>query len=342
MKKLNGMKSSPALPRFRFINPIVVLSRIGSRYGIEPETLLEGSGIEPRDLYDPLKRISLAQEKKVAMRLIERAPVPWLGLEVGKEYHFSANGKLGMAAMCCETLLEALLLIMAYSPLTASYHQYVIEVKGDRGMARFHELIDLGNLRRFLCEAEVASLYAMTGALLKQPGAFMELHFAYPQPPYASKYHDYFQCPVCFDAPSHMIVFNMKLLNSPIMMANPLAKQALISDCDMLLPLLKEHETITEKVLQELSIQKEGTPTLEELAKRINLSSRTLRRRLMEEETSYNAIVADIRKKRAIELLTTTRLSMEKVATRLGFSEVSSFYRAFKSWTGRRPNTFRE
>lgn len=80
----------------------------------------------------------------------------------------------------------------------------------------------------------------------------------------------------------------------------------------------------------------------DQLARRISLSPRTLRRRLVDEGTSYNAILAEVRQGRAMELLTTTRLSMENVALHLGFSEVSSFYRAFKSWTGSTPSRFRE
>lgn len=320
----------------------MVLARIATRYGIDPETLLEGSGIDPADLSDPMKLITLDQEKSVAFRFIDMVPLPWLGLEIGKDYHFSANGKLGMAMMCCENLLEALKMILEFSDLTASYHQYIMTIDGEIGTAVFKEISDLGKHKRFFCESEIASLHAMAHVSHIGHDVFKELHFAYPRPSYASKYQEHFHCPMFFDASCNKIIFDANQLERPLMMANPLVKQTLENECRQLLPRLHSNSSVTAKIRQELFNHPDVFPTLEDMAKRINLSPRTLRRRLMEEKTSFKAIITDIRKDKALELLKTTSLTMENVALRLGFSEVSSFYRAFKSWTGRTPNSFRE
>jgi AraC-like DNA-binding protein len=210
------------------------------------------------------------------------------------------------------------------------------------GYGEFRELMDLGDIRRAVCEAEVSSLHCMARLGHGSEGVFKEIRFDYPRPPYAEKYTELFQCNVVFDAPCHTLVFDADNLEKPLKLANPLVRHAMEQECRRLLPLLKQHESMTHRIHQELSSQKEGFSTLDQLARRFSLSPRTLRRRLVDEGTSYNAILAEIRQGRAIELLTTTRLSMENVASHLGFSEVSSFYRAFKSWTGSTPIRFRE
>ena len=336
-------RSRKTLPPFRLINAVLVLSRVAARHGIGWEPLFAGSGLVPDDLCDPLKRITISQELTVTRNLGRLLPqVPWIGLDVGREYHFSANGKLGLAMMCCETLMDALKLAMTYSHLTNTYHQYTLRVKNGTGYGDFKECIDLGDLRRPICEAEVTSLHAM--AMLGHEGStvFRELHFAYPRPPYGDKYEELFKCRICFDAPSHTIIFDAKDLDKPLRMANPLVKDAMEKECRRLFPLLQHHESMAERVHQELLTHMDGFPDLEQMARRISLSPRTLRRRLLEERTSYKNILADVRKKRAVELLKTTRLPVDAVASSLGFSEVSSFYRAFKSWTGLTPSSFRE
>jgi AraC-like DNA-binding protein len=331
------------MPPLRLINPVVVMARVAERYGISPSTLLEGSGIVPSDLEDPNKRITLFQGRTITRQFIDLVNVPWIGLEVGKEYHFGANGKLGMAMMCCETVFDALKLLMNYIPLTGSYHHYELVIEGTTGRSRFHELVDLEGFREFCCEADVASIHAMARLSRVRPtDVFRELHFAYPRPSYADKYDELFRCPVIFNAPEHVIVFNASHLDTPLPLANSLALKDLEKDCRQILPLLQEQATLTARIHQELSSHGVGFPSLDQLADRINLSPRTLRRRLVEERTSYKGILSEIRKAKALELLSNTRMTMENVSLKLGFTDVSGFYKAFKSWTGKTPNRYRE
>jgi AraC-like DNA-binding protein len=74
----------------------------------------------------------------------------------------------------------------------------------------------------------------------------------------------------------------------------------------------------------------------------MNISPRTLRRRLIGEKTSYKSLVEDIRKNKAIDLLQTTTQSTQQIAAELGYSDLSNFYRAFKRWTGRNPGFYRK
>lgn len=342
MTELSYFHSSSHLPPVRLINAIVVFNRVADRYGIRPEVLLKGSGIHPEDLNDPQKLINTTQERTVALNFIKHIPVPWIGLEMGQNYHFSANGKLGMAMMCCETMMDALKLILNYIHLTASYHQYSIRIKGKTGYAKFKELVDLGEVRRFVCEGEMASIHKMASLSYEDVNIFKEMHFAYPVPSYAKRYNEIFGCPVIFNAPEHRVIFDAQHLFNPLKLANPLLKTGLEKDCREMAARMQDHETLTERIRQEILHQQDSPPTLDQLARRINISPRTIRRKLMKEKTTYKTILTNIRKDKAVDLLLTTRMPMEKIAIHLGFNEVSSFYRAFKNWTGMTPSKYRE
>ena len=105
---------------------------------------------------------------------------------------------------------------------------------------------------------------------------------------------------------------------------------------------LNEHATIKDKIRHELMFAEGVFPTLDQLAQRINMPERTIRRKLTGEGTSFKDILSEIRKQKALELIASGDLSMEKIAAKLGYSEVASFYHAFKTWTGTTPASYRE
>jgi AraC-like DNA-binding protein len=84
-----------------------------------------------------------------------------------------------------------------------------------------------------------------------------------------------------------------------------------------------------------------GQPGIETVARALNLSMRTLQRRLEDEGTTFSGLWDDLRHQRAKRLLLDRRLAIKQVAVMLGFSEPSTFYRAFRRWTGVTPAHFR-
>jgi AraC-like DNA-binding protein len=79
---------------------------------------------------------------------------------------------------------------------------------------------------------------------------------------------------------------------------------------------------------------------MDAVARELNMSPRTLRRRLEEAGTSYRSLVDEVRETLAEELLDTGALSVEDVAIRLGYAEASSFIYAFKRWKGITPAAY--
>lgn len=86
----------------------------------------------------------------------------------------------------------------------------------------------------------------------------------------------------------------------------------------------------------------DGLPGFEEIAARLEMSPSSLRRRLMDERTSYQRLKDECRCAAAIQLLEGSDLSITVIAERLGFTETSSFIRSFRSWTGATPRSFRD
>jgi AraC-like DNA-binding protein len=336
------IKSNNRLPLYRSVNSVTILADYARKYGIESDLLLAGSGIQPHDLNDPEMLITPRQEMKVFRRIIELIPDPELGLNVGRKYNISANNKVAIPAMFCNTFLDFIKMMFRYIEVTLSYFRYELTVKDKLAILKKKELIDLGDLRRFITDRELMSVYMMASGALGTPLLLNEIRLTYPRPECAPYYKEVFLCPVIFDADENMFSFDKRFLSRPLPMANPLARNAYEKECKRVYLRLKEQGTTLDRIRQELLFPDEGFPSFEQLARRLNVSPRTLRRHLTSEGTSFKNLLNDIRKEKAIELLNTTNFSIERIATELGYNDVPNFYHAFKTWTGTTPCNYRK
>ncbi|MCG8312162.1 MAG: AraC family transcriptional regulator [Pseudomonadales bacterium] len=106
---------------------------------------------------------------------------------------------------------------------------------------------------------------------------------------------------------------------------------------------LRSQDRIAKEVSDHvLAVLESGAPSIEDIAKKMHCSGRTLQRRLAERSLSYQMLLDSIRSELAIELLSSTELPITQIATRAGFSDDSTFHRAFKRWTGESPSRFRQ
>ena len=95
--------------------------------------------------------------------------------------------------------------------------------------------------------------------------------------------------------------------------------------------------------IQQLIAKKPGhIPSIEEVATSFHVSSRTLNRRLKDLGTTFKDLVAEVRKKLAIEYLRSPKNSIDEIAYLLGYQDSSNFSKAFRNWTGHSPTQYRE
>jgi AraC-like DNA-binding protein len=346
MKTLNThsihISSSKTLPLYRSTSSLEAVARYLSMQGMDRALFLSGSGIEASDLDDPDVLVTPEQEFMILQNIVKLRPDPGLGLSIGRQFHMGILGKLGAAAINSNTFLDALKIIFQYSELLQTYFHYDLMVKHDLVFIKLKELVDLKDILLFMCEREFASIQRIASDLIGAPFPVSEIRFAYPKPEYISLYQDIFQCPLVFNAESHMAVFEKKYLFQQLPLANPLARKTYEKECKQLCLRIKRQGTMARRVHQEILFHRDGVPSFDQLTRYMNISPRTLRRHLTAEGTSYKDLVSKIQKNKALDLLQTTALPFEHIATELGYSDLANFYRAFKGWTGHNPSYYRK
>ena len=154
-------------------------------------------------------------------------------------------------------------------------------------------------------------------------------------------YQDIFQCPIEFNAPYNELVIDRSFFDATIIVNNPEVSK-------MHEKLANDYLTIHEggfkgKVKQVIvQLMKDGEPQSTNVAAKLNISTRTLQRRLNEIDTSFKTLLDQVREELAIKYLSRDNLSAAEVTYLLGFSDPSNFYRAFKRWRGMTPGEYKE
>ena len=135
-------------------------------------------------------------------------------------------------------------------------------------------------------------------------------------------------------AKQNEVIFSMKDLKKPFLTANNIMVEYLEPQLKQKLAEMESEtfETFASRVQKKLLSGQFG---LENVAEEFGISGRTLQRNLSVENTSFNQMVKDIQKMMTFNYLEAKELSIDEIAYLVGYSETSSFYRAFKKWTGK-------
>jgi AraC-like DNA-binding protein len=164
------------------------------------------------------------------------------------------------------------------------------------------------------------------------------VYFAHGAPPDASEHERIFGPVVRFGAGRTAIRVDNATLDQPAASADATLAEILDRHVHTLLSERPEAETLADRVRSALE---DGLPSGDvravDVSRRLAMSERSLRRGLAAEGTKLTEILSRLRLERATTLLEGGRCSISEVAYLLGFSELSSFHRAFKRWTGRTP-----
>lgn len=335
-------KSNGFLPTQRTINSISVLINTLSTMGVSAESILEGSGIAVSDLKDPEKWIRTDQELYILRRVLKLTSVPEIGLLLGGNYHVGIQGYTGIVAMFCQTFMDAVEIAMKYAEVSLTYFRYELKINGRKAFICMDEIMDLFNLRQIISEREFVSVFRMCSDILGKTFPMIEVHIAYPEPSYGWHYTNYFQCPVVFGSGTNALIFDRKVLKHRLPKANPLMKKVYEKELNRIYKQMKNSGSMRDKIFNRLSYSTNFLGTMDDIARELNISSRTLRRKLADEGTTYRDIVSEVRLKKAVELLESSDSTIEEIAVFLGYSDTPNFYHAFKKWTGTTPAEFRK
>ena len=164
-----------------------------------------------------------------------------------------------------------------------------------------------------------------------------------PQPTFTAGIRHFFPCPVSYDQQVNSVTFSARHLEAELLRNEAdLAEFLKLAPYHIVIEPLASTLSITHRIREILGEDfREEMPSFEELTALLNMSARTLRRRLEKEGTSYQRIKDNARRDVAISMLSRDGMTVSEVAEQVGFSDPSAFHRSFKKWTGQSPGSYR-
>jgi AraC-like DNA-binding protein len=319
----------------------LVLTGLGMEYGVPQDVSLRGTRLAPDALDDPQTTVTPHQELQIIRNLLAALgeDVP-LGIEAGMRYHLTTHGIWGFALSSSPTLRTAIAVGLRYVNLTFAFTR-MSAVEQDNGMQLVLDGSHLpSDVRRFLVERELASAVHLARQLLSDPSAVIGVNFRHPAPAATAPYEKAFGVRPTFDAAGNCAMVVAELLDRALPQADAHTAAVTEAQCLRLLADRRARAGIAGKVRDRLAAQPGAMPSIETAAAELHMSSRSLRRRLTAEGTSYRALADEIRERLAEELLATKALSVEEIGRRLGYAATPAFTTAFKRWKGIPPRAY--
>ena len=198
--------------------------------------------------------------------------------------------------------------------------------------------------RRFADETLLVMLHGLLCWLAGRRVALTCLDWAHPRPDHADEYRRMFSPLQRFDAAATAIWFDARVLQAAVAVT-PAGLKAFLRDAPQSV-FLKQVQTTglsdrARRLCRDALDRGDAAPTLTLLARDLQLSPASLRRRLEDEGAGWGQLKDAVRRDLALQLLVDGQLSVGEIAARLGFNDASTFYRAFRKWTGSAPGAWR-
>ncbi|HEY6878901.1 MAG TPA: AraC family transcriptional regulator ligand-binding domain-containing protein, partial [Polyangiales bacterium] len=239
--------------------------------------------------------------------------------------------------LSCRTLRHALEAFQRHAPYVAEGSAWEIYERQNLVYLYYERALANDDVARIVADGVIASIIRL-GRFFVPGFRAEEIWFRHPAPSYADRYTQLFNCTVRFDKPRNAVICDRELLDRPQFHADDTMLHVLHETASRLLRPSGEQRGLAEKVRVLLANDSAiGTANIESLARRLGMSQRTLRRRLAEEGCRFTLLLDEVRCDLACAELHKGDGSIKAAAERVGFSERSSFHRAFKRWTGKTP-----
>jgi AraC-like DNA-binding protein len=309
------------------------------RHKIATEPLLDEFRIDRRDLKYG-RQIAAAHFAALLEFGAAQTRDACFGLRRGGEFRLKNGGVLAYLASCAETLGEAVTYYQRYASIVCN--GFAIELERDAGgIGLLLHVTDPSwarsrHLGEFTAARTLSAWRAVTGTRL-QP---LAVHFTHAAAAPLAECRRLFGCDVAFGERADAIRLSAEALALRIPTADSRLGAMLRSHADGLLKQVrpKGRESLADKaaavIAQRLS---SGEASLRDVAHRLHLSERTLRRRLQESGVTFSELVSRVRRDLADDWLRRTDFNVKHISYLLGYSDAAAFSRAYKRWTGRSP-----
>lgn len=310
-------------------------------YGIDPAPLFAAEGIELRLPIRPGTRVDSGRIDRIRARAAEMSADPAFGLRAATHAHPSHYGALGYAWLASTTIRRGMECLHRY--VRVLNDQARIELTQQHGVLVVHISVAEESVNRAARDdGQVAALMAL--CRMNAGPAFRPawVGFTHPEPADPSPYKQLFDCPLRWECACSEFAVTTEDADRMLPSANPLLEQMNEHVVIKRLAQIEKADTVSRARAVIMEQLPSGKLTDETVAEALHVTSRTLHRRLKDQGRSFRDLLKEVRQELAAQYIGDDTLTLTEITFLLGFSEMSSFSRAFRNWNGISPSEARQ
>ncbi|MBV6659744.1 AraC family transcriptional regulator [Pseudomonas yamanorum] len=312
-----------------------------AREGIDPVRLGAASAQYVEGLA-PTRQLQLVQVRRLWQRVMQLADDPLLGLKVGAALPLQSMNVTAVVLMHSRSLRHALAQTVRFQQLVSNSGRFSSEPTADDGMQLIYRVTPSPVAMHpaqldSLFVAYLVLLYRCMPAgrrplLVELPGTDLSL---------VEPYEACFECPVVLGAKTARIHFDAHMLDAPWPAADPILLRIVLGRAEAMLKMQDRSDTLVDYVAAAIVAQGVAAATCDSVARSLDLSRRTLQRRLAECGARFRQLLEAVRMSEALEGLADPGLPLVVLSERLGYAEPSAFSHAVRSHFGKAPSALR-
>jgi AraC-like DNA-binding protein len=310
-------------------------------YGIDPAPLFKEEGIDPDILFDSGARIPLDRYQRLDVRAAELSGDPYFGLKGAEYFRPTHLGALGFAWLASSSLRTAFQRLSRYARVI----QEKLTIELDEDWEFFYVRIDAHLpllCKRIRENGQLANLTQFSRVIAGNNFNPAKVCLKQSEPDDTGYYYELFRCPIEFGSKETTFIIRLEDVDRRLTGSND--QLAKLNEHIVVKYLAhSEKQDIVNRVkaaiIDELA---NGLVTEASIAKEMHTTPRNMHRKLQKEDTSFKQLLTEVRKDLAHQYIQDRSKTLTEISFMLGFSEVSSFSRAFKGWTGKPPSEARQ
>ena len=309
-------------------------------YGLDAGSLFKEAGVDPELIFDSGTRIPSERFEHLFDRAVELSHDPLFGLHAEEYFRPAHLGALGFAWLASSTVRMAFTRMSRYARMINDRLTVTLADEGENLVVTF----DAHRPSRHASIREDMQLSIATRCCRAIAGNQFHaslVRFTHAEPEETGDYYSLFRCPLEFGAASTSLLIPLEVASQRL----PGSNEELARLNEHIVVRYLAHATKTDIVNRVKAAIIDGLAsagvTEMNIADELHMTARNLHRKLHKENTSFKLLLNEVRQELAEQYIRDRSITLTEMSFMLGFSEVSSFSRAYKNWTGKAPSAVR-
>jgi AraC-like DNA-binding protein len=309
-----------------------------AKYQIDPKLVFARAGIERSD--DPDARLSVARTRAFWREAVKATNDPCVGFAMGQAIVPANLHAVGYGVLASRTLRDGLDRLDRFDRMVSTGWDLRVREVGDAFEVSIHE-VRPNTMPQEGLDASFCAILNMCRAVTDADFKPRSVAMTRAEPPCAVSLAQYFGCPISYGATENTIRLDLAAVTRVLPRQNPAMARASDDVIRQYLATFDRDDIVLRARIELIDLLPRGTPSRADVAHALNVSERTLQRRLAAEGVTFRELLAQTRHELALSYIAQRRHSILEIGFLLGFTDPSNFARAFRVWTGVSPNDYR-